>query len=78
MQSASLPARSKPGYILLILILIIGAVCSIILASLLLLGTNASRVSLSVQESGQALEFAQGCAEYGLKELRSSLLYGGN
>ena len=78
MQPHSVTIRSKPGYILLVLILIIGAVCSVILASLLLLGTNASRVSLSIQESGQALEFAQGCAEYGLKELRSSLLYDGN
>ncbi len=71
-------ATCKPGYILLILILIIGAVCSVILSSLLLLGTNASHVSMSVEQSGKALELAQGCAEYGLQKLRASLTYSGN
>lgn len=78
MRRNSYSTPSRPGYILLILILIIGAVCSVILSSLLLLGSNASHVSMSVEQSGKALELAQGCAEYGLQKLRTSLTYSGD
>ncbi len=78
MQTSRSLVGTKPGYILLISILIIGAVCSVILSSLLLLGTNASHVSVSVQQSDEALQLAQGCADYGLRQLRNSLSYGGN
>lgn len=70
------PHRS--GFILLITILIIGAIASAILSSLLLLGISANQVSLSVQQSQQALATAQACAEYALLQLRESPSYAGN
>ncbi len=78
MQTPFPSTGTKPGYILLISILIIGAVCSVILTSLLALGINALHVSLSVQQSNQALALAQGCADYALLQLRASPLYAGN
>ncbi len=69
---------SRPGYILLISILIIGVIASAILSSLLLLGTSAAQVSFSVQQSNQALAAAQACAEYALLKLRTSPTYAGN
>lgn len=71
-------SHSRHGYILLITILIIGAIASAILASLLLLGISANHVSLSVLQANQALANAQGCAEYGLMKLRESPSYAGN
>lgn len=68
----------RSGYILLISILVIGAICSAILSSLLLLGTNASRVGHSIAETAEALSLAQSCADYGLLQLRTSLGYAGN
>lgn len=69
---------SRQGYILLITILIIGAIASAILSSLLLLGISANHVSLSVLQANQSLSIAQGCAEYGLLKLRQSPAYAGN
>ncbi len=68
----------RPGYILLISILAIGGIASAVLTSLLLLGTSAARVSLSIQQSNQALSTAQACAEYALLNLRTSASYGGD
>lgn len=66
------------GFILLITILIIGAIASAILSSLLLLSISSSQVSFSVQQSEAALAAAQGCAEYALLQLRNSPSYAGN
>jgi hypothetical protein len=66
------------GFILLISILAIGFIASAILASLLMRGINAGTVSLSIQESKQALALAQGCAEYALLSLPKSPTYSGN
>ena len=70
--------EKKPGYILLISIVVIGVICSAILSSLLLLGVSSGAVSLSVQQSTQALSGAQACAEYALRALRTSPSYIGN
>ena len=71
-------SAKRSGYMLLISILAIGVIASAVLTSLLLLGTSAARVSLSMQESNQALSTAQACAEYALMNLRTSTSYGGN
>ncbi len=71
-------AGARPGYMLLITILIIGTVSTAIVASLLFLGTQSSTVSLSVQQSTEAMALAQGCAEYALQKLRDSPSYGGD
>lgn len=69
---------SQSGYILLISILVIGAIASAILSSLLLLGISANQVSFSVQQASQSLANAQACAEYGLMKLRQTPSYAGN
>lgn len=69
---------TRNGYILLITILVIGAVASAILSSLMLLGISANQVSFSVLQANQSLANAQACAEYGLKKLRESPSYAGN
>lgn len=78
MQRNSSKIGTREGYILLISILIIGAICSAIISSLLLLGINSSSVGISISQSGQALNLAQGCADYALLRLRSSLSFEGN
>lgn len=72
------PKHEAQGYVLLITILMIGAIASAILSSLLMLGTTANQVSFTVQQANQALAQAQGCAEYGLLKLRVNPLYAGN
>lgn len=69
---------TRPGFILLITILIIGALAAAILSSLLLLGISANQVSLSIQQSEEALSLADACAEYALLKLRESPSYAGN
>ena len=70
--------QSRNGYMLLITILVIGAIASVILTSLLLLGISANQVSQSVLEANQSMAQAHGCAEYGLMKLRASPSYAGN
>ncbi len=69
--------HSSQGYVLLITIVVIGAIASAILASILMLGISANHVSLSIQQSTQAFSAAQACAEYGLLKLRQSPSYAG-
>ena len=70
--------NTHKGFMLLITIIIIGAIASAILSSLLLLGISSSQISLTVQESSRGLAAAQGCAEYALHKLRVSPSYAGN
>lgn len=69
---------TRSGYILLITILVIGAVASAILSSLMILGISANQVSFAVLQANQSLANAQACAEYGLMKLRESPSYAGN
>ncbi len=69
---------TKPGYILLITVVIIGAISSAILASLLLLGNSSSVVSFSIHQSANAEAYSQACAEYALQKLRNDPNYSGN
>ncbi len=78
MQNLRKEIGTQNGYILLLSVLIIGSICATILASLLMLGVNSSKVSISVRQSEEALSLAEGCAEYGLLQLRNSLDYQGN
>lgn len=70
--------RSRPGYIFLITVLVIGVIATATASSLLLLGWAAEQNGLLVQQSAQAYEFAQTCAERGLREMRRDLNYAGN
>jgi len=67
--------RQRDGYILLMTILIIGTVATAIVASLLFLGSTSSDISLSVQQSTEAMALAQGCSEYALQKLRENPSY---
>jgi hypothetical protein len=78
MQHSSIINGTKHGYILLISVVIIGAISSAILASLLLLGNSASILSLSIHQSAGAQAAAQACAEYALQKLRNDPTYAGN
>lgn len=69
---------TQSGYILLITILVIGAIASAILSSLMILGISANQVSFAVLQANQSLANAQACAEYGLMKLRQSPSYAGN
>ena len=71
-------SEQRPGFILLITVVIIGAIASAILASLLLLGTSASQVSFSVYQAAQAKAHAEACTEYALQKLRDNPSYSGN
>jgi hypothetical protein len=77
-HTSSIGMKKQSGYILLITILIIGAIASAILSSLLLLGISSTQVSFSVQQSEEALAAAQACAEYALLKLRQSPSYAGS
>lgn len=70
--------RSRDGYIFLITVLVIGVIASATAASLMLLGWAAEQNGLLLVQSGQALEYAQACAERSLRALRSDLSYAGN
>lgn len=73
-----LSAVKRDGYVLLLSVLIIGAVSAVVLPSLLFLGINAGQVSVTIEQSAQALAAAQGCAEYGLLRLRENMTYQGD
>ncbi len=74
----SLPTGARSGYVLLLSILFIGVICATIFSSMLLLGINALQVTHSLEQSGQALSLAQGCADYALLQLRTTQDYLGN
>lgn len=71
-------ARKKPGYVLLFSVIVIGAIASGIVASLLMLGTTASQIGASGEQGVKAFALAHGCAEYALQALRTSTNYSGN
>lgn len=71
-------SSSRPGYIFLITILVIGSIATATATSLLLLGWAAEQNGLLVAQSTQAYEYAQACVERGLRELRSDLSYAGS
>lgn len=71
-------SSSRPGYVFLLTILVIGAVASATASSLMLLGWAAEQNGLLVQESIQAFEYAHTCAERALRELRRDLNYSGD
>ncbi|PIQ76423.1 hypothetical protein COU78_06230 [Candidatus Peregrinibacteria bacterium CG10_big_fil_rev_8_21_14_0_10_49_24] len=67
----------KPGYIFLLSVLVVGAVAVAITTSVLLLSTSAARTGLSLEQSGEALAYAQACADHALLLLRADNTYAG-
>ena len=70
--------QSRDGYIFLISVLVIGAISSAIVISLLLLSLAAERSGLALQQSSQALAMAELCAEHALGTLHNDAGYEGN
>lgn len=68
----------RSGYVLLFSVIVIGAIASGIVASLLMLGTTASQVGIASEYGTKAFALAGGCAEYALQALRTSTNYAGN
>lgn len=70
--------RTRPGFISLIGVLLIGAVALAVSVTLLLLGLNDSRSSLAYQQSEQSAAFADACLEEALQQIRSSASFVGS
>lgn len=70
--------RSRPGYVFLLSVLAIGTIATAAVLSLLLLGGSAEKTAYSLQQSMQALEYAQACAERSIENLRLDAVYGGD
>ncbi len=70
--------RSRPGYVFLVTVLMIGAIASTTLLSLLLLGWAAEQNGYLQVQSQQAFEYADTCAERAIRSLRLDPTYAGD
>jgi hypothetical protein len=68
---------SRDGFVALLSVLLLGAVGSSVVVSLLLLGLGSSRSSFAVEQSAQAKGLADACAEEGLRQLRENSSFTG-
>lgn len=68
----------KPGFVVLMGVLILGIVLTLLLPALILISTDNYRVSDSVGKSNQALVQAESCAELALSSLQTNQSYAGN
>lgn len=66
------------GYVTLISVLIVGAVGTSIVLSLLLLGSASSRTTFTYEQSLQAKNLADACAEDALEQIRTSTAFTGS
>lgn len=73
-----LTPASRPGYIFLITVLVIGAIATTTAVTLVLLGLASEQTGLTLHQSAQAYEHAQTCAERTIRSLRSDLTYTGS
>jgi len=70
--------HTRPGYVFLVSVLLIGAIASTTLFSLLLLGWAAEQNGFLQVQSQQAYEYAQTCAERAMRSLRLDPTYVGD
>jgi hypothetical protein len=70
--------KIRSGYIALVSILVIGAVCSTIAISLIFTSIDSIKTNASLDASSQAKGLANACAENALSGLRLSVAYTGN
>lgn len=73
-----MPSRNRPGYVFLVTVLMIGAIASTTLLSLLLLGWAAEQNGYLTVQSQQGIEYMQTCAERAIRSLRLDPSYGGD
>lgn len=67
----------KSGYVVLISVLIVGAIGLSITASLILLGIDSSKTTLSLGQSNQARAFSNSCAEEALQNIHDDVAFVG-
>jgi hypothetical protein len=73
-----MPLRPRPGYAFLITILLIGALSTSLVVTVLLLSTSWSKDVITVRDGAQALALARSCAERTIVRLREDPGYAGN
>lgn len=68
----------RHGYVFLITVLLVGAIATIVVTSLLFIAVNNSRTTLILQQSALSHSYATSCAELALRSIRLDGGYGGN
>lgn len=68
---------SRPGFVFLLGILVIGIIVTEMAMSLILLGIAAEQSGQTIAQSAQSLAYAHACAERALLNLRQDLSYDG-
>ncbi len=68
---------SKPGYIMLVTVLVVGAVATAVVASLLFIATNSARTALTLERSALAETYGMTCMETALRSLFVNGSYAG-
>lgn len=69
--------KHEQGYIALVAVLMIGAVCTAIAVSVLVLGADSQRSTLVTQQSAQARLLADACGEEALQVIHDSTTFTG-
>lgn len=69
---------SQPGYITLMAVILLGAIGSATVVSVLLLGLNSSRSSFALEQSVQARSYVNSCGEYALEKIAENTNYTGS
>lgn len=69
--------NNSEGYVALITVLIVGAVATAVSLTLLLTGTDSQRATLVSQQSMQARQLANACAEEALQQIHDSTSFTG-
>lgn len=70
--------KQQEGYIILLSVMIIGAISATIAVSLLSLGINSTKTSLTMQQAAQARMMANTCVDLALIEIYNNNLYTGS
>ncbi len=68
---------SRPGYVFLVTVLMVGVIATATASSLMLLGWAAEQNGFLVSQSAQAYEYARTCAERAISKLRYDPSYAG-
>lgn len=68
----------QPGYITLMAVILLGAIGSATVVSVLLLGLNSSRSSFALEQSAQARSYANSCGESALEKIAENSSYTGS
>ena len=70
--------RERPGYVLLLSVLIVGAIGLSVTLSMLLLGVDSSRTSTVHEQAVRARGMSDACAEVALQKIRDEVSFVGD